>query len=154
MGNQIECYLAFKLTNMKNSLVALIFLLFACSNPKVQEEDKQEVEVPAVQDSLPESAIDEENMVVETHADEDPATAALISNYLAKNQDRFSSAGSEQNLAYMTDRMERDGKNYLTVQIGMDDEFRFATMQWLYIDTTTKQIYELDIVEDKLVPWP
>ncbi len=139
---------------MKRIPFALLAILLACSNPKVQEEEKQEIEVPATQDSISASVIDEANMVVETHADEDPATAALISRYLALNKDRFGIGGSEQNLAYMTDRMERDGKHYLTVQIGMDDEFRFATMQWLYIDTSTKQIYELDIVEDKLEPWP
>ncbi|TNE79463.1 MAG: hypothetical protein EP332_10950 [Bacteroidetes bacterium] len=134
---------------------ALLILLFACSEP-VKETEATQVENKSSErvDSAALEEPEESKTIIMPYIEPDTKSAALISKYLADNESKLSSPDTSQHLAYMTDYRERDGINYLTVQIGIDDEFRFATMQWLFIDTAKHQVYELDVVDDVLVPWP
>lgn len=52
---------------------------------------------------------------------------------------------------YLADYTERDGKPYISVEIGTHDDDKFTVEKWLYIDTLNKKVYEHDMVNDKLI---
>lgn len=53
--------------------------------------------------------------------------------------------------AWMYDKDTDRGKNFIAVRIGHSLEDRFATSGWLYIDTITKKVFELDIAKNTLI---
>jgi len=52
---------------------------------------------------------------------------------------------------YQTNYTERDGKPYISVEIGTQDDDKFTVEKWLYIDTISKKVYEHDMDNDRLV---
>lgn len=77
---------------------------------------------------------------------------SLIESYIAANKSRFTD-DPEQSIIFMLDTIEKYGRNYLVVQLGMDGEDVFSTVQWLYIDRSDLKLYEYDILENALIRW-
>lgn len=136
---------------MKNICLTLLAIaLYSCGNPPSEEEKKEKLPEITSDSTQNEETTEESFEAINIPAS--PSTDSLIQDYLDKNKEKFL-AGEEDRLSYITDITERDGRDYVSVQIGVSDEFRFSTMQWLYIDTMTHNIYELDIAEDTLLLW-
>ena len=121
----------------KNLSIIFLALIFSCASPEQQHSEKQEAVIPTTHDTIPEIAL---------WAD------PLIEDYLNLHLDKLS--GSPQGpLTYIKEYGDWEGKNYLTVRIGQSFTDHYATLQWLFIDSTTKQVFEYDIPNDTLIEW-
>ena len=95
------------------------------------------------------------NEIVQTH-DTIPEVApwadTLINDYLNFHQQDL--RGSEEGpLTYIKEYGDWEGKKYLTVRIGNSFPDHYATLKWLFIDSTSRKVFELDIPNDTLIEW-
>ena len=126
---------------MKHNTISifLVLVLTSCSyntsNKAVAKNDQQES--TNISDSISEVAV---------WADE------YISQYLDANNDRLAEVNGYP-ITYIKFIRVLDDKKFAAVKIGHNFEHRFVTEQWIYIDSLTKEIFELHTPSDSLVPW-
>ncbi|MBI3233553.1 MAG: hypothetical protein HYZ42_05860 [Bacteroidetes bacterium] len=77
---------------------------------------------------------------------------SLILIYMQANKDRFTEVDGQE-VTYMKETTERNGRGYIFVNIGHSFESRYLSDQWIYIDSLTKEIYEYDLPNDSLMLW-
>lgn len=58
---------------------------------------------------------------------------------------------SKDQIEYSIEKRTENNKDYEVLGIGYMFEHRFTIMQWIYIDRETKQIYEYDLPNEKLI---
>ena len=54
-------------------------------------------------------------------------------------------------LSYSIEEKERDGYSYIMLGISSDFEHHTNIIQWLYLDSSNRKIYEYDLPNDKLI---
>lgn len=111
--------------------ILTIFLLTSCSNTSEKKLDNPQV------DTVPEMAL---------WADE------YIIKYLESNKDRLTEVDGHP-ITYIKEKAERNERNYAIVKIGHSFESRYVTVQWIFVDSLTKEIYEYDLANDSLILW-
>ncbi|HYV93808.1 MAG TPA: hypothetical protein VE978_18675 [Chitinophagales bacterium] len=79
---------------------------------------------------------------------------SIVQKYIESSGDPLVAAirnDTVHGLTYMYESEQRGGRSYITVRIGQSKEYRFVTSAWLYIDSMTKKVYDLDIPSDSLM---
>ena len=107
------------------------FFLTSCSESTEKKVDKLKV------DTIPEVA---------QWADK------YIIKYMESNKDRLTKVDGFP-VTYVKETTKRDERKYAMVKIGHSFEQRYITDQWIFIDSLTKEIYELDLENDSLILW-
>lgn len=92
----------------------------------------------------------EENNYAQNYLDE----LYLLAEYYIANSNnkliKFAIQNKDQ-LEYSIEKRTVNNKDYEVFGIGYTFEHRFNIMQWIYIDRETKQIFEYDLPNEKLV---
>jgi hypothetical protein len=126
---------------MKSSFKNLIilFLLFSCKNDenKVVTISKTEQKSVVKNDTIKEVALWSDSFIV---------------IYLEKYKNILTEE-SDVPITYIKSFEQRNGKNYVRVKIGRSTEQRFITDEIIYIDSSTKKIYEYHSGLDSLFVW-
>jgi len=80
---------------------------------------------------------------------------SMIGSYLASNSGSRLRIGLADsiNISSITDSENLDGKSYLRVRLGINNAIRFETLQLLFLNVESKQIYEYEPLQDSLVLW-
>ena len=80
----------------------------------------------------------------------------LAKFYIAHSESDLIKAAVKQNeqLEYSIEQQTYKDKTYDVLGIGHTSENRFTVMQWIYIDTNTRKIYEYDLPNDQLLEFP
>lgn len=81
---------------------------------------------------------------------------SLILQFINQEGNEMVRAARKENrkIEWMNNGLQQtDSAIYYTYQLGHSFEGRFVTDAWLYIDSTRRKLYELDLVEDKLIPF-
>ena len=80
----------------------------------------------------------------------------LAKFYIAHSENDLIKAAVKQNeqLEYSIEQQTYKGKTYDVLGIGHTSENRFTLMQWIYIDTDIRKIYEYDLPNDQLLEFP
>jgi len=82
---------------------------------------------------------------------------SLVADYINRTENELMQAARKDTIPveWFRDRTEdTDSAKYFVIQIGHSFENRFITDGWLYIDSLTRNIYEYDVPDDKLIKWP
>lgn len=118
----------------------LIGILFLACSPSPRQESLSDTVQPTPNQAvvIPEEAI--------------WADSAIL-RYLRGNRERLTEVDGIP-VTYMKDRTERDGRTYAAVKIGHSFEGHYTADQWIYVDSQTQAIYEYDLGNDILLPWP
>ena len=58
---------------------------------------------------------------------------------------------TKEQLEYSIEERIENNRDYEMLGIGYTFEHRFSIMQWIYIDRETKQIYEYDLPNERLI---
>lgn len=92
----------------------------------------------------------EENNYAQNYLDE---LYLLAEYYIANSNNKLikSAIQNKDQLEYSIEKRTENNRDYEVFGIGYTFEQRFTTMQWIYIDKETKQIYEYDLPNEKLV---
>ena len=92
----------------------------------------------------------EENNYAQNYLDE---LYLLAEYYIANSINKLikSAIQNKDQLEYSIEKRTENNRDYEVFGIGYTFEQRFTTMQWIYIDKETKQIYEYDLPNEKLV---
>ncbi|MFL5811836.1 MAG: hypothetical protein ACJ749_20100 [Flavisolibacter sp.] len=62
--------------------------------------------------------------------------------------------GDSTPIEWLFDRTEEtDSATYLVFHLGHSFEYKYITDSWLYIDSSTRAIYEYDVAKDSLMRW-
>ena len=118
--------------------IFLVLVLISCSNSDSSKVDKSHLQKSLkLSDSISEVAV---------WADE------YILRYLDANQERFTEIEGYP-ITYIKYTKIRDKKIFAAAQIGHNFKQRFVTEQWIYIDSTTKKVFELHTPIDSLILW-
>lgn len=77
----------------------------------------------------------------------------LAEYYIANSKNKLikNAINSKDQLEYSLEMRTENNKDYEMLGIGYTFENRFSIMQWIYIDRETKQIYEYDLPNEKLI---
>lgn len=85
---------------------------------------------------------------------------SVVRYYIGKTGNPLIKAAQKEKLEWLLDRREqKDGKTFLVFYIGHDvsdagkTNPRFATDDWVYIDSITKRIYAYDVSKDSIYEW-
>ena len=80
----------------------------------------------------------------------------LAKFYIAYSENELIKAAVKQNeqLEYSIEKQTYKGKKYDVLGIGHTSENRFTLMQWIYIDTDIRKIYEYDLPNHQLLEFP
>ena len=92
----------------------------------------------------------EENNYAQNYLDE---LYLLAEYYIANSNNKLikSAIQNKDQLEYSIEKRTENNRDYEVCGIGYTFEHRFTIMQWIYIDRETKQIYEYDLPNEKLV---
>ena len=92
----------------------------------------------------------EENNYAQNYLDE---LYLLAEYYIANSNNKLikSAIQNKDQLEYSIEKRTENNIDYEVFGIGYTFEHRFTIMQWIYIDRETKQIYEYDLPNEKLV---
>ena len=92
----------------------------------------------------------EENNYAQNYLDE---LYLLAEYYIANSNNKLlkSAIQNKDQLEYSIEKRTENNIDYEVFGIGYTFEHRFSIMQWIYIDRETKQIYEYDLPNEKLV---
>ena len=78
-------------------------------------------------------------------------TDSIIEAYLLHYREK-QEVPADESLSFMTSNEVRDGKAYLMVDIGHHLPDRWEHDDWIFIDPSTGDLFEYDVVEDLLIP--
>ncbi len=80
-------------------------------------------------------------------------TDTLVINYIKHTHNKLILLAKKDTarLEWFKDNETRNGTKYIVVEIGSDFEFRFIPRSWLYINSTSRKVYEYDIANDTLL---
>lgn len=92
----------------------------------------------------------EENNYAQNYLDE---LYLFAEYYIANSNNKLikSAIQKKDQLEYSIEKRTENNRDYEVFGIGYTFEHRFTIMQWIYIDRETKQIYEYDLPNEKLV---
>ena len=85
-----------------------------------------------------------------------------IKNYVNKSQNPLIVVNRQdgKNIEWLLDRTEdTDSAKYFVFQLGHDEvdkgetNKRFVTDGWIYIDSTSRKLYEYDLENDSIIEW-
>lgn len=79
----------------------------------------------------------------------------LVEYYIANTNNELvkQAIKDKVQIEYSIENRTENSKDYDVLGIGYLFEHRFTIMQWIYIDRETKQIYEYDLPNEKLIPF-
>ena len=77
----------------------------------------------------------------------------LVEYYIANSKNELikHSIKTKEQLEYSIEERIENNRDYEMLGIGYTFEHRFSIMQWIYIDRETKQIYEYDLPNERLI---
>ncbi|MDR6968160.1 hypothetical protein J2X31_002175 [Flavobacterium arsenatis] len=77
----------------------------------------------------------------------------LAEYYIANSKNKLISNAvqNKENIEYSVEKRTENNRDYDALGIGFMSEYRFAVMQWVYIERENKKIFELDVTNDELV---
>ncbi|TDO71157.1 hypothetical protein EV143_10912 [Flavobacterium chryseum] len=77
-----------------------------------------------------------------------------VEYYLANSKNelvKLAIKSPNADLSYSIEEKEKDGRSYYVLGISNDFEHHTNIIQWLYLDNETRNLYEYDLANDKLV---
>mgnify|MGYP001149910136 CR=1 FL=1 len=135
-------------------IAVIVTILGACNSNSSQLDDfrnrQDSLSMPSDEPILEQPENTELEVAPKKIPAEHPAWADKTIEKVTKKLFMANTTG-KSTFEYSTNYTERDGKPYISVEIGTQDEDKFTVEKWLYIDTLTKKVYEHDMVNDKLV---
>lgn len=77
----------------------------------------------------------------------------LVEYYIANSKNELikHSIKTKEQLEYSIEERFENNRHYEMLGIGYTFDHRFSIMQWIYIDRETKQIYEYDLSNERLI---
>ena len=77
----------------------------------------------------------------------------IVEYYLANSNNELIKQHIQNNdqLSYSIEKQDRDNKKYILLGISITSEHYQNTIQWLYLDMDTNELYEYDLPKDKLM---
>jgi len=128
-----------------NSTAVFLLFIFACCSPKpnsTKKDNNKNNSAVTLQETKRKSTL------------ENDWKDSIVNHYIITTNNPLINSLKNDSIngyAWMYDKDTDRGKNFITVRIGQSLENRFATSGWLYIDTLTKKVFELDIAKDTLI---
>ncbi|TJY67050.1 hypothetical protein FAZ19_09155 [Sphingobacterium alkalisoli] len=82
----------------------------------------------------------------------------LMEYYIANSKlelvNLYSERQQNTEFGYSIEEQERNGRYYTVLGLSNDMGEHFTVIQWLYIDTENRTLYEYDLANDKLIEFP